>query len=385
MDATDGSLLGQGQEESITVLLLEDDPVDRMAIERLVAKEGLPWTLRCAATVAEGLRCVGDGGLDLAVLDHLLPDGTGFDLLSHLGETPYIFITGVRDPAVAINAMKGGASDFLLKDRRRGYVDLLPSVVRGALTLRRLRDQVRHHQEELELRVEQRTREARDAEERLRALAARQVSIREEERRSFAREIHDELGQVLTGIRIDLSILRSQMVSKSSESAAPISEIIGAIDRSIDLVRGLANRLYPPILDILGLGPALEGLVEEHRGRSPARFHLDLTCVGPDLGSSQSLSLFRVAQEALTNALRHAEAANVWVSLHQEGNGHVMEIRDDGKGGAPARISSASSMGLLGMRERILEFGGTFTIDSPAGGGTTVRIRIGPAVAGDVP
>jgi signal transduction histidine kinase len=385
MASEDGSLLDLGQEESITILLVEDDPVDRIAIERLVETEQLPWALRCAATVAEGLRAVGEGGLDLAVLDHRLPDGSGFDLLSRLGDTPYVFITDGRDMAAAIKALKGGASDFILKDRRRGYVELLPSVVRGALALRRLRDQVRHHQEELELRVEERTREAREAERRLRALAARLVSIREEERRSFAREIHDELGQGLTGLRMDLALLRSELADRDRASAARLAECIGTIDQSIDLVRGLSNRLYPPILDILGLGPALEGLVGEHNGRSPARFHVDVTCVGPDLGSPQALAFYRVAQEALTNVFRHAKAENVWVSLQQEGTGHVREIRDDGKGGASAQSSSASSMGLLGMRERILEFGGAFTIDSPPGGGTAVRVCIGPAVAGGVP
>ncbi|MHB1193631.1 MAG: ATP-binding response regulator [Longimicrobiales bacterium] len=385
MAAAYGTLLGPEQEESITILVLEDDPADRIAIERLVQREGLPWTLRWAETVAEGLRCVGDGGLDLAVLDHRLPDGTGFDLLSHLGATPYVFVTDGRETAVAIKALKGGASDVLLKDRRRGYVDLLPSVVRGTVALRRLRDQVRSHQEELETRVEERTREAREAALRLRALAARLVSIREEERRSFAREIHDELGQGLTGLRMDLALLRSELVESDRASAARLAECIATIDQSIDLVRGLSSRLYPPILDILGLGPALEGLVGEYQGRNPVRFHVDINCVGPDLGSPQALALYRVAQEALTNVIRHAKAEHVWVSLHEEGNGHVMEIRDDGKGGAPERISSTSTVGLLGMRERILEFGGVFTIDSPAGGGTVVRARIGPSVAGDVP
>ena len=324
MDALNGSLPKRSQEAETTILLLEDDPVDRLAIQRRVEKESLPWTLRCAGTVADGIRCAGEGGLDLAILDHRLPDGTAFDILGHLGETPYVFITGGRETAVAVRAMKGGASDFLLKDDERRYLELLPTVVRSALDLCRLRREARRHQEELELRVEERTREARDAERRLRALASRQVALGEEERRSFAREIHDELGQLLTGLRMDLAVLRSEVVERDRQTAARVAECLGTIDQSIDLVRGLSSRLHPPILDILGLGPALEWLVDDSRGRSPARLNLDMAEIGPGLAKPHALSLYRIAQEALSNALRHSKARNVEVTLHQEGAEYVL-------------------------------------------------------------
>lgn len=374
------------QNEILTILLLEDDEVDRLAVQRMAHRHGLSWTLRCAGTVAEGVWLVADGAVDLALLDHWLPDGTAFDLLGHLGETPYIFVTGSQDVAMVIEAMKAGASDFIVKDMERNYVEILPSVVRTTLEISRLRREVRRRGEELERRVEERTREARAAEERLRALAARQVAVREEERRLFAREIHDELGQVLTGLRMDLALLSSGLASTDSEVAARLAVCVGTIDQSIDLVRGLSSRLYPPILDVLGLAPALEALVEEHRGRASARFHVELPDTRPRLPKSQALALYRIAQEALTNVLRHADAGNVTVSLSSEGAGWVLEIRDDGRGIPADRLTLASSSGLVGMRERALEMKGAFAIETPEGGGTCVRVRVdaaaGPASGG---
>jgi PAS domain S-box-containing protein len=149
------------------ILLVEDDPVDRMAVERLFVREVLPYELMCAGTVAEAVEVHREHPPDLALLDHGLPDGTGLELQALLEGTPCVFITGDRDVSPVIQAMKSGAFDFLVKDTARTYVELLPSVIDRALELHRLRETVRRHTEELDELVIVRTRELEGANERL--------------------------------------------------------------------------------------------------------------------------------------------------------------------------------------------------------------------------
>lgn len=151
------------------ILLVEDDPVDRMAIERLFAREALPYDLVCAGTIAEALEMHREHAPALMLLDHGLPDGTGLELQAQLEGTPSVFITGKDDVATAIQAMKGGALDFLVKDTERTYAELLPVVIERALEVHRLREELGRHTEGLDELVAARTEELKESEERFRA------------------------------------------------------------------------------------------------------------------------------------------------------------------------------------------------------------------------
>jgi PAS domain S-box-containing protein len=225
-------------------------------------------------------------------------------------------------------------------------------------------------------------KQLRTSAERLRALAARLVKVREEERAALARELHDELGQALTGMRMDLALLRFNPPGAPTDLAERVSSLIECADAGVELVRGISSRLRPPILDIMGLGPALEWQVDEHRPRTTTRFHVDVAGCPERLATAHATAVFRIAQEALVNVLRHSEAENAWVTVTEEEGFLILTVRDDGAGMPPDELFAPSSLGLLGMRERALSLGGDVAVESWPEGGTVVRARFPSVVEG---
>lgn len=211
---------------------------------------------------------------------------------------------------------------------------------------------------------------------RLRALAARLTQIREEERKAVARELHDELGQALTSLRMDLDMASSRVPPGHEELRGRLANMIEATDENIACVQELSNRLRPTILDVMGLGPAVEWLVDDLRDRTKLRFHMDLAEERVPLPEDVRIALYRVAQEALTNVVRHAEAKNVWLRLEGGSSSVLLEVEDDGRGFPKETLRSIDSLGMLGMRERALAIGGELTVEERRGGGTTIRLQV---------
>lgn len=222
-----------------------------------------------------------------------------------------------------------------------------------------------------------------ESEARLRALATKLASIREQERAAVSRELHDELGQALTVLRMDLSLIHGSVKNGQEVEDLPgrLDELMSTADANIDLVRSISSRLRPPILDVMGLGPALEWQVEEHLLRSSAKFHLDISLDSGTISKGKATSLFRIAQEALTNVLRHSGAKNVWVILRKQGVSIELGVLDDGCGIQKDATLSPTALGLVGMDERALSMGGQLHIGERPGGGTAVQVRV-PAGAG---
>jgi PAS domain S-box-containing protein len=223
-------------------------------------------------------------------------------------------------------------------------------------------------------RAEEELQRSRD---QLRALAARAETVREEERTRVAREIHDELGQALTGIKLDLSSLARELPADKKPQARAV---LALVDETIQSVRRISTELRPAILDTLGLVPALEWAAEEFQARTGIECRLDLP--GQEIAAEpdRATALFRIFQEALTNVVRHANATQVDVRLATKNGDLSLEIRDNGQGISDEQLSAAASLGILGMQERSLLLGGELTIRGTPGEGTTVRVRI-PAAA----
>lgn len=205
----------------------------------------------------------------------------------------------------------------------------------------------------------------------LRALTSRRETAREEERKRIAREIHDELGQMLSALRLDLSVLRLRYEGSQPDLPGRIKTLLKTVDAMIQVVRNVATSLRPSALD-MGLVPALEWLTSEFTRYTGIPCRLDLMTGPLDLDDSQAVSLFRVVQESLTNVGRHAEANSVDVRLDRIDDTYTLEIRDDGKGFDP-NAPRPRSFGLMGMRERGLAIGGEVVFISEPGRGTTVR------------
>lgn len=208
----------------------------------------------------------------------------------------------------------------------------------------------------------------------LRALTARLQTIREEERKRVAREIHDDLGQALTAIKIDVaSLVRDMPADQSQEKKA--ESVLRLVDHTIQSVRRIATELRPGILDDLGLVAAVEWAAEEFAARSGTRLRLDLPREDLVIDQESATAIFRIFQETLTNITRHAEATQVDVRLGEEGDSLVLEVRDNGRG-MNEEVATGGSLGILGMRERALLLGGELTISGATGEGTVVRVRI---------
>lgn len=220
--------------------------------------------------------------------------------------------------------------------------------------------------------------ERREAEEsrRVRELAAHLQSAREHERRHLAREIHDELGQALTGLKLEVSYISRQRDADPEEIRRKLLDLGRMIDQTIESMRQLAAELRPQLLDELGLSDAMRCQVDEFTKRTGIDCTLELPETEIDWSQDKAIAAFRIVQESLTNVARHADAKNVWVRLGSNEDSIFLEITDDGKGVNERQASSGKSFGLLGMRERARMFGGTFKIEGRDGGGTTVTVRM---------
>ncbi len=223
---------------------------------------------------------------------------------------------------------------------------------------------LREAHNELERRVAERTEE-------LRALSGRLESVREEERRHVAREIHDELGQLLTAMKIDLYWLRKRQ-SPSSEQR--MRDVIALVDRMIGSVRRIATELRPSVLDHLGLIGSLEWLMEDFRQRSHVHCIAEIEPEELDLDPAQATEVFRIVQEAITNVARHADASEMQLSVKETDRALFIELRDNGRGIGSVAPAGDHSLGLVGMQERANRCGATLEIAGLADGGTTVRL-----------
>jgi signal transduction histidine kinase len=191
-----------------------------------------------------------------------------------------------------------------------------------------------------------------------------------------AREIHDELGQALTAIKIDLASLLRAPRTDQQEELQKVESILRMVDQTILSVRRIATELRPGILDDLGLVAAVEWAAEEFEARTGTKCRLDLPEDDIVIDPERTTAIFRIFQETLTNITRHAEATEVDVRLAREDGNIVLEVRDNGRGIGEEELSAGRSLGILGMRERALLLGGELTIRGVPGKGTTVKVLI---------
>jgi PAS domain S-box-containing protein len=212
----------------------------------------------------------------------------------------------------------------------------------------------------------------------LRELSARVLEAREEEKTLIARELHDELGQMLTALKMDLAWLRERLPAGNAELAAKAGQMNSLLDRTVTSVRRIAADLRPLMLDDLGLADGIAWLVDDFSGRSALRVSLKMPQDGALDGLERSVAttVYRVLQESITNVARHAKASNVWIVLGADGNALQLDIEDDGRGISEQDLARPRSLGLKGMRERVLNLGGTLEVGRAPRGGTRVSARV---------
>ncbi len=210
----------------------------------------------------------------------------------------------------------------------------------------------------------------------LRELSARMLEAREEEKTLIARELHDELGQLLTALKMDLAWLRARI--PEGEVADRARQMGAALDQTVTSVRRIAADLRPLMLDDLGLADAAGWLVEEFAQRSGVACEVDKPAEATLDGVERSVAtaVYRALQESLTNIARHAGAKHAWIVLAVEGGALRLEVEDDGCGISPEALASTRSLGLKGMRERVTYLGGTVEVGRAVRGGTRVCVLV---------
>ncbi len=254
-----------------------------------------------------------------------------------------------------------------------GFLIFLASLAVWMLLLRKLDRQ--------RTRLKREVAERELAEQRLRKLAGYLQNAAEQERAAIARELHDETGQSLAAANIDLARLRRRLPVADSESRDLLDRNMQRVTHTMDGIQRLFSGLRPSILDNLGLTAAIEWLADECGERSGIACRLDLAVDESLLDADARTALFRIAQEALSNVSRHAQATEARIRLHRNGPWIELIVADNGRGIGPTALRDPGSFGLTAMRERALAFGGDLEIHSEAGGGTRVMVRVPVAEA----
>lgn len=348
----------------LRILLLEDNAPHAELVEHFLRESGLRFSLERVETREAFIEQLERHMPDMILSDYALPAFDGYAALAIAKERaphiPFIFVTGTMGEEVAIETLKSGATDYVLKTR---LARLGPAVQR-ALRESADRKERQHAEEKLRKSLDQ-----------LRALTTYLQYVREEERTRIAREVHDELGQALTGLKLDLSWLATKLARSQPPVQDKVRTMTTHIDETIQTVRRIATELRPGILDSLGLVAAIEWQANDFQKRTGIPCNL-VTTVAETLWNQEfSTVFFRIFQETLTNVIRHAKATRVDVRLFEEDGNLVLVIKDNGRGISEEEMASTRSNGLVGMRERAILIRGDLTLTGAPGQGTTVTLR----------
>lgn len=370
------------------VLIVDDNEVNLCLLRTVL--EGYGFAVDEACDGEQALAVASLRIPDLVVSDLLMPVMDGYTLLRYwrtdprFRHIPFIVYTATySEPQDRKLALDLGADAYILKTTE---LDELMASVRLSLasptrrepeqsaTARADRDaQLKEYSEVLIHKLEAKSLQLQQANQRLQQLSQRMMEVQEAERAALARELHDEIGQALTAIKLNAQWLARRTTGPGLQK---LTDCIALANRTLSQVRGMALELRPPQLDQLGLTAALRDLTERMSASADlnAQFNADALEVAP--GYAQATAAFRVAQEALTNVVRHAGAGKVEVELRRRGGELIVTVADDGGAfdleAALAGSIKGSSMGLLGMQERVNLAGGWLKIESQPGQGTRV-------------
>ncbi|HVS50755.1 MAG TPA: histidine kinase [Opitutaceae bacterium] len=352
-------------ERQLRILLVEDNAPHAELVEHFLRDGGLSFRLERVETQEAFVAHLERQPPDMILSDYALPQFDGYTALAIAREkvpnVPFIFVTGTMGEEVAIETLKNGATDYVLKTR---LARLGPAVQRAL-------------RESADRRERQRAEEKlRHSLEQLRALTNHLQHVREQERTRIAREVHDELGQALTGLKLDMSWLATRLAKNAKPVQQKVKTMTAHIDATIQTVRRIATELRPGILDGLGLVAAIEWQANEFQSRTGVPCHVVPNVPDTQWDQDFTTVFFRIFQETLTNIIRHAAATRVEVQLFEDHGALVLVVADNGRGVSEEEIASTRSIGLIGMRERAMLIGGEISLQGTPGLGTTVTLRV---------
>lgn len=340
------------------ILLVDDEPKSLFALQELLSTLG--ENLMTAGSGEEALRLVLRNDFAVILLDVRMPGIDGFETAKLIRNrersrlTPIIFLTAAADEMTSMfRGYEVGAVDYLMKP-------VVPEILKSKVSVF--------------VELHRKSERLKESEDKLRRLAAHLISVREEERAHIAREIHDELGQVLTGIKMEVGWLAKRL--KEPELLEKTESMAKLIDSTVQTVRKIATGLRPEMLDDMGLVPAIGWQAKEFQKRTGIRCRVKLPPETIKLDIDVSTTAFRIFQEILTNVARHSRATRVDIDLAVSESEVGLEVHDNGVGIAESDLNARKSLGLLGMHERALLFGGEVKISGTPGHGTRVSVTL---------
>lgn len=356
-------------QEVYQILFLEDNPDDVELMENELIEAGIQFNSKRVDNKNDFMKEVVDFHPHIVLGDYSLSMFNGMQAFRMLKEkniaAPFILVTGVLSEKLALECLNEGIDDFILKSSFKR----LPAAIIGAIRKKATEEEKNRFASEL-----------KKSHEELRLLVNRhQISI-EEERIKIARDLHDELGQVLNSLKIDIAMLRKRLTSGKVVSEQAISEEFNSINKTIDKIAASAKQisagLRPEALDDLGIFEAIQWQLVEFEKRNKITCQLYLPNDQVELTKELSIALFRIVQEALTNVARHSLADLVQIYIDIRDDVLFLEILDNGKGIDDEKIRSSKSLGIIGLRERVQLLHGQFFIGKAKGSGTKVSIMI---------
>ncbi len=324
-----------------------------------------------ALSGAEALEKARGLELALAIIDVQMPEMSGYELAVKLNEdrlddkVPVIFLTAnYFDETEVFKGYNSGAVDYIIKPVNS---QILTSKISVFLDLFNQKQTIKLNAAELKKSSE----ELKNSLEQQHQLSKYIEQVREDERVSISRELHDDLGQALTAVKIDLGIIKQKI--QDDDLVLRMNKVTALVSETIKTVQRLTSQLRPEIIDDLGLVAAIEWYTKEFAERAGIEVFLDLdfdVTILPD----HSLTLFRIMQESLTNIARHSGATRVEVSLYENEESVHFRIADNGIGITGEEIKSKKSFGIMSMKERAASLGGSFEIYSENGNGTVIKL-----------
>lgn len=343
------------EERALRVLFVEDAPTDYQLLVRLLRVAGYEVTATRVEDETALRQALSGAQWDAVISDHNLPNFSSTQALQVLKasglDIPFIIVSGAIGEDIAVEAMIAGADDYILKSRLPRLVPALKRSLAAAAA----------------------RREERLAHERLRLLSAHLERVKELERKAVAREIHDDIGGLMTGLAFDVAWLRTH--AKGGQVSERLHDMQHMLDQARASVERILYQLRPPMLE-LGVVAALEWLARDFEKRygTPCRFVSNREQV--TLNEDAAAAMFRICQESLTNIAKHAHAKSVDIECFTDAMNVTLEITDDGVGLAADSQSKPGAFGLLGMRERAATLGGWLEVNSVPQRGASVMLSL---------
>lgn len=357
------------------ILVVDDTAASLDLLCDLLTEAG--YAVRPAQDGRMALRSAQAKPPELILLDVRMPGMDGYELCQRLKalpatrDIPIIFLSALRETVDKVRGFSLGAVDYIAKPFQSEEV---LARVHTHIELRRLQTKLEEKVLERTEHLRQSEQELRESRSRLQELAGFLQTVREEERTAIARELHDELGQALTALRIDLGWMKQQCSKLGATEMQRAGDAYTLVERTIESLRRIAEGLRPGMLDVLGLAAAIEHLASQFAERTGIACQLTLEPEEFEVDGALAITAFRLVQEALTNVARHARASRVTIKVGEFENRIDIDIVDDGIGLPATR--TGDGFGLLGMRERVMMLGGHIEIQSAAGQGVHIQASL---------